>query len=299
MSLAPNTPWHSQERTHVEVPALKAEEKPILLDALDIDHTHTSLRTIRFDDTLPPSKGNIEAPRNHKVKPFASSLIPDWLGISGKLKNPKRRSTDSSCNFEYEANLDAQCRLKKGHSEWQTDVLEVWFAGCHSDIGGGTVNDIEPHQLSNISLRWMVRQIISSRCGVEFDAEALKATYISPAAVGLSVENSTSFYSSPADTTFVNLAKQQEEKDAVAELNDSLRNPGWWPLEFVPLLRVSKDKKGYRHMKIRLNLFKGWRPHSSDGKIRIHRSVLYRGNKFSGGYKYKARVTREDIEWVD
>ncbi|CAE6482239.1 unnamed protein product [Rhizoctonia solani] len=291
-----NGPWHSQERTHVEVPALGVEEKPILLGGSDMDHAHTSLRTIRFNDALHPSesKGNTEASGSHKFKPLALNLISDWLGTPRKLKNPKKRSTDSSCDFEYEAKLDAQCRLKKGGSERQTDVLEVWFAGGHSDVGGGAMKDTEEYQLSNISLRWMIRQIISSRCGIEFDTKALKAMHISPATVGLTVENYTSSYSSP-----VNRAKHREEQDALAKLNDSLRNPGWWPLEFIPLLRVSKDKDGGRHPKIRFNLFRGRRPHSSDGKIKVHISVLYRENNLTGGYKYKARVPRDDIEWVD
>ncbi|KAG9089298.1 hypothetical protein FRC06_001632, partial [Ceratobasidium sp. 370] len=37
----------------------------------------------------------------------------------------------------------------------ETDVKEVWFAGCHSDVGGGSVLDTTPHSLSNITLRWM------------------------------------------------------------------------------------------------------------------------------------------------
>ncbi|KDQ14785.1 hypothetical protein BOTBODRAFT_174609 [Botryobasidium botryosum FD-172 SS1] len=61
-----------------------------------------------------------------------------------------------------------------------SNVLEVWFAGCHSDVGGGSVKDTEPHALANISLRWMVRQCIEAQCGILFDTAALQAAGIQP-----------------------------------------------------------------------------------------------------------------------
>lgn len=55
----------------------------------------------------------------------------------------------------------------------QTDVLEVWFAGCHSDVGGGSTANTVKESLSDITLRWMVREIHLARCGVAFDSIAL------------------------------------------------------------------------------------------------------------------------------
>lgn len=74
----------------------------------------------------------------------------------------------------------------------QTDVLEMWFSGCHSgkpgsvnletclvtdaitvDVGGGNLTDEAEHDLARISFRWMVREIyraISMRkCSIIFD----------------------------------------------------------------------------------------------------------------------------------
>jgi len=50
-----------------------------------------------------------------------------------------------------------------------TDVEEVWFAGCHGDVGGGSVANTAQHCLANISLRWMVREVEASGCGIQFD----------------------------------------------------------------------------------------------------------------------------------
>jgi len=46
---------------------------------------------------------------------------------------------------------------------------EVWFRGCHSDVGGGNGNT----KLSFIALRWMVRK--AAACGVPLHAERLRA----------------------------------------------------------------------------------------------------------------------------
>ncbi|KAG9096914.1 hypothetical protein FS749_007497 [Ceratobasidium sp. UAMH 11750] len=60
------------------------------------------------------------------------------------------------------------------------DVREVWFRGEHSDIGGGSAGPtpttgpdgkptVDYSMLSNITLRWMIRQIIDCKTGILFD----------------------------------------------------------------------------------------------------------------------------------
>lgn len=44
-------------------------------------------------------------------------------------------------------------------------VRQVWFAGVHSDIGGG----YEEHELSDIALQWMIEQ--ATEAGLKFDDE--------------------------------------------------------------------------------------------------------------------------------
>ncbi|KAH9178544.1 hypothetical protein EDB89DRAFT_2063507 [Lactarius sanguifluus] len=53
------------------------------------------------------------------------------------------------------------------------DVREVWFVGCHADVGGG-VKKNEEKALSDIPLRWMVREIVKAGVKVIFDGKALK-----------------------------------------------------------------------------------------------------------------------------
>ncbi|PVH79272.1 hypothetical protein DL98DRAFT_461268 [Cadophora sp. DSE1049] len=64
------------------------------------------------------------------------------------------------------------------HEGVSTDVLEVWFAGCHADVGGGAVANGERHMLSRIPLRWMIRQCFECNTGILFSTAALAETGI-------------------------------------------------------------------------------------------------------------------------
>jgi hypothetical protein len=60
------------------------------------------------------------------------------------------------------------------------DVREVWFKGEHSDVGGGSAGpegtppNVNYSMLSNITLRWMIRQILETKIGILFDHIAIE-----------------------------------------------------------------------------------------------------------------------------
>ncbi len=54
----------------------------------------------------------------------------------------------------------------------EQDIEELWFPGCHADLGGGwPLSDGEESALSHGPLVWMVRE--AQRAGLEFDREKL------------------------------------------------------------------------------------------------------------------------------
>ncbi|KIY71582.1 hypothetical protein CYLTODRAFT_487175 [Cylindrobasidium torrendii FP15055 ss-10] len=61
-----------------------------------------------------------------------------------------------------------------------TDVREVWFSGCHCDVGGGSVKNSTRNSLARISLRWMVRECFLARTGIMFDTERLRDIGLEP-----------------------------------------------------------------------------------------------------------------------
>ncbi|KAJ7598622.1 hypothetical protein C8J56DRAFT_1039511 [Mycena floridula] len=62
----------------------------------------------------------------------------------------------------------------------KTDVLEVWFPGCHCDVGGGSVRNSTPHSLARISLRWMIRECFKTDTGIMFDTGRLQELGMDP-----------------------------------------------------------------------------------------------------------------------
>ncbi|KAG6885643.1 hypothetical protein C0993_011777 [Termitomyces sp. T159_Od127] len=132
-----------------------------------------------------------------------------------------------------------------------TDVLEVWFSGCHADVGGGTVPDKEVHSLANISLRWMVREVQQARCGIIFDEKAL-FRYGIPRVV---FEANT--ITKVEEPTVPEQDAEREERldsvDALQPMYDQLKvgNKLWWILELVPLTHVWQDQNREWHSKLR------------------------------------------------
>jgi uncharacterized protein (DUF2235 family) len=80
---------------------------------------------------------------------------------------------DTSPDLHYSSSHDHDLR-KASESATNKRVLEVWFSGSHSDVGGGHTKDTDQHSLSNIPLRWMVREILKTSCHILFDEAALK-----------------------------------------------------------------------------------------------------------------------------
>ena len=142
-------------------------------------------------------------------------------------------------------------------------VLEVWFAGCHSDVGGGAVEDTVRYSLAGISLRWMVKQIILSQCGIRFNDEALRRAdidistimLVTPSRPNVEVQSEievghappTSPSSPGEDDSGKSIVRKGKDKnveeptgppeqDVLADIHDELKKqPMWWPLEILPV----------------------------------------------------------------
>lgn len=88
-----------------------------------------------------------------------------------------------------------------------------------------------PHSLANITLRWMVREIVKSGCAIQFDEAALKRANI--------------------DIESVN-SITQDDQDALDTIHDQLKlDPLWWILEIVPLTFTWQDNAGVWHRNFR------------------------------------------------
>jgi len=134
----------------------------------------------------------------------------------------------------------------------QQDILEVWFAGVHSDVGGSYLES--ESQLSQIALRWMLceAEIAGLLVDPRRKADILggKSPYVPPDSV----------------------TKNQHE---------SLHGL-WWIAEIWPKIVHRQTAQGVWHNSIRLNL--GRRRWIAPGSL-VHESVEQRLNNKDLGYK--------------
>jgi uncharacterized protein (DUF2235 family) len=122
----------------------------------------------------------------------------------------------------------------------QQDVKEVWFAGVHSDVGGGYSES--ESQLSQIALRWMI-------CEAEL--------------AGLAVDHNRKIEVLGGQSPYV--APDPDTKNQHESLHGA-----WWIAELWPKIYSVKSPQGTWHKSIHLNL--GRRRWISPGPL-VHESV--------------------------
>ncbi|SIS80352.1 DUF2235 domain-containing protein [Phaeovulum vinaykumarii] len=133
---------------------LRAEQPPIR--ALGLFDTVTSvIEQGRFGPRL----------RSHAF----TSVNPSVEAVRQALALDERRTMYRPLRWP-EGGLYQADRLDRAAAARPQDLREVWFAGVHSDVGGGYP---EPEaQLAKLSLRWMVAELAA--LGLTFDADALR-----------------------------------------------------------------------------------------------------------------------------
>jgi hypothetical protein len=187
-----------------------------------------------------------------------------------------------------------------------TDVKEVWFAGCHSDVGGGADSNDTKYSLSHITLRWMVREVMNSSCGIMFDEAQLLRWNIplqmTPPPSPLPPSSPLPSPSSPLRKTGPKSPARQvpdtSAQDALAPLDDQLKkNILWWILELFPLHYSWQDAKNVWHREYTFHLGKG--REVLDVNPYFHTTVKTRMEDAKLKYKPKAKWNHGTETYVD
>lgn len=225
-----------------------------------------------------------------------------------------------------QAEFDAYDRSRKDHMKVETNALEVWFKGCHADIGGGAVANETRHMLSRIPLRWMIRQCFECDTGIAFDTAVLAEmgldvhtlwpTYqpvckppTSPSPNLIEKYENAEFPPLHRRSAFLKLQGDREEDifhmdhrfaplpeciedyfDGLPDVNDQLvAAKGWWILETWPVkIRIlAKDGEGWEK-RVRMNLGRYRAVRETTPKLHwmVERLVQ------EGRYEIKGRVER-------
>ena len=104
------------------------------------------------------------------------------------------------------------------------------------DVGGGSVPDTTIHSLTHTTLRWMVKEVVQSKCGILFDELALERAEIHISLLGESSENGPA----PVDCDTVDASQPFDDQLKLRLTN----NPFWWIPEMMPLSYFYQDKNG-------------------------------------------------------
>jgi len=209
-----------------------------------------------------------------------------------------------------------------------TDVEEVWFAGCHCDVGGGSVPNDTPFSLARIPLRWMIRECFKMNSGIMFVSEGLRKLGINPASVypivqhrppALSVSN-LKIQKTPSTSPFKRKPKQDESPpdcqteeehelhDALSPIYDQLSLvKKWWSLEVLPVKQRYQKGDNTWVAYYGMNLGQGrFIPKQATHVIKIHRSVKIRMDaEYKDGKKYRPKASFDNalkagtVEWID
>ncbi|KDR80888.1 hypothetical protein GALMADRAFT_222486 [Galerina marginata CBS 339.88] len=113
---------------------------------------------------------------NDSVVTFRHAIALDEHRVKFKQNNWSGPAKDKIPNPGFKTN-DIQSSKPK------TDVEEVWFAGCHCDIGGGSVLNGTRPNLAHISLRWMIRECFAKNTGMLFDSKGIEVIGIDPSSL--------------------------------------------------------------------------------------------------------------------
>ncbi|KAF7976182.1 hypothetical protein HWV62_7344 [Athelia sp. TMB] len=203
--------------------------------------------------TMPRHK----SPKSSVVKPGSSAALlspPHSNGGSGFNGDTLRSAKSVARPHKSLALLERQYT----DVETPTDIEEVWFAGAHCDVGGGSVANGTRHNLARIPLRWMVRQCFLLRTGILFHAAKLPEIGLAPATLYPHVlprppplpytagatlaaryEKPLNFALDYRETVrvrdpFVN-EEEEDLLDALTPIYDQLKiAKGWWVLELLP-----------------------------------------------------------------
>ncbi|KIO29788.1 hypothetical protein M407DRAFT_21037 [Tulasnella calospora MUT 4182] len=97
--------------------------------------------------------------------------VRGWLSLPKKVLSaifrPGPVDAGGDDNLEHDTDDD---HLYNGGEP--TNVKEVWFAGCHADVGGGSTPNDKIHTLANPSLQWMVTEVLGNAPDVLFRPDA-------------------------------------------------------------------------------------------------------------------------------
>jgi hypothetical protein len=184
--------------------------------------------------------------QNPSVQTFRQAISIDERRCMFRLKKWDHMQTYMHNRFSLTNNAEPQ------------DIMQCWFAGVHSDIGGGYPE--KQSGLSKYPLIWMIDEAV--KCGLKVDQRTVNTL-----CWGKDRKNSPFHYVKP---------------DFRDQLHNSLHG-AWWILEFIPKLAKYKE---WPDRKVEFGFYiPDAEPRPIPDGAFVHESVIQRMNDPALNYK--------------
>ncbi|KAJ7654299.1 hypothetical protein B0H17DRAFT_386771 [Mycena rosella] len=233
------------------------------------------------------------------------------LGIqAGEMPKSGRKSSKTKSLHDLEK------QYSDDGGQYTTDVEEVWFSGCHCDVGGGALPNGARNSLARIPIRWMIRQCFLLETGILFHRDMLRLVGIDPSTLSpdvlrlprppplLKTPKESQRSAAMATSSLIDCDFRSEEEedlaDALTPIHDELKRAKlWWILEIVPQkLRYQGNDDSWTH---KLDVHKGHGrhiPRQSTHGVKMHHTVKMRMEAIGYHPKAKLKPTTQPT-WVD
>lgn len=186
--------YHKEEENHENEPEHVMEADSSAFErALNAHHKRASVLDVKpsnpifeepeeIDLDMEKKVQTIQKPQTDNIQSSPSeqprrrtSMLPSRRKSTKVDANGNEIKGDGKSYAEYEMmkKFNEIDRKEFGNYGQATDVLEVWFLGCHADCGGGAVANDTRHMVSRIPLRWMLRQTFECNTGILFHTDVL------------------------------------------------------------------------------------------------------------------------------
>ncbi|KAM6494621.1 Uncharacterized alpha/beta hydrolase domain (DUF2235) domain containing protein [Amanita muscaria] len=258
---------------------------------------------------------------NYAMKKFRHALSLDERRAAFRPNLWSELTPTSEHELDVDMPVPDTDKLNRGDFEYKppernfADVKEVWFAGTHADVGGGSHIATRSSSLSFISLRWMIKECILSETGIMFDLKYLKddLNFDFDGLISNKTEKQNPIMQDnelkeyqlkardPKQAYFDTLPIPMQQPrysmhalDILADIFDQLVLCWlWWMVEVVPMLYTYQDHHGNWIRRRMCNFGRGRYIPIYKDKVLVHRSVETRIHKTrKGGEKQSEDGTR-------
>lgn len=167
--------------------------------AISLDEHRVKFKANLYDKVITQETRNADfsyTPVSQVVRNF-KQWLKSWTSVEREAERIERVVRPNIARKD-KFNKGSQLQERYTDQTKKTDVLEVWFAGCHTgeslpvltlvtrvltysiDVGGGSVVNATRFSLARIPLRWMIRQCFLTQSGIQFCAGRLHEVGLDP-----------------------------------------------------------------------------------------------------------------------